>query len=170
VICKSINEIKPFRLPAAVDSRLLHRLSRLNLNCVYNRSFHRAIALLSSVFGQLSHLSLKLKLCSSSSVSDPFIISGDTIQKLCIDRLKPCATYTLNLLLSITNDFKEKIILNSFFKAPFTHRQRPTVIIQENSRLSSNACDSYSFFVYTLPYNGTILETSVFSEYLQMYV
>jgi len=135
---------------------------------VSNRSFHRAVALLSSVFGQLTHLSLKLVMWSS--VSDPFIVSGDTIQQLCIDCLKSCATYTLNLLLIIDNDSEEKIILNSFFKAPFTHRQRPIVIIQENYRLSDSYDGSYSFFVYTSPYNGTILETSLFSEYLQMYV
>jgi hypothetical protein len=154
-------------LPAAVDTHLLHRLSRLTLNCVYNRSFHRAIALFSSIFGQLTYLSLKLDL-GSSEMSDRFIVSGDTIQELCIDRLKPCAIYTLNLLLIIGNDLEEKRILNSFFKAAFTHRQRPTVIIQKNSRFTQNS--SYSFLVYTLPYNGTILETSHFSEYLQMYV
>ncbi|CAF0769752.1 unnamed protein product [Rotaria sordida] len=154
------------KLPTAVNTHFLHRLSRLRLNCFDNRSFHRAVALLSSVFGQLTHLSLKLEIWSS--VSDPFIISGDTIQQLCIDRLKPCATYTLNLLLTIKKDLKEKVILNSFFKAAFTYRQRPAVIIQENSRLSCSTSGTYSFFVYTLPYNGTILETSLFSENLQI--
>ncbi|CAF0994060.1 unnamed protein product [Rotaria sordida] len=154
------------KLPVAVNTHLLRRLFRLSLNCLDNRSFHRAIALLSSVFGQLTHLSLKLEMWSS--VSDPFVVSGDTIQQLCIDRLIPCATYTLNLLLTIKEDLEEKVILNSFFKAAFTYRKRPAVIIQENSRFSCITSDTYSFFVYTVPYNGTILETSFFSENLQI--
>ncbi|CAF1019677.1 unnamed protein product [Rotaria sordida] len=51
-----------FKLPAAVSTYLLHRLSRLCLNCLNNRSFHRTVALLSSVFGQLTHLSIKLEM------------------------------------------------------------------------------------------------------------
>ncbi|CAF4486922.1 unnamed protein product, partial [Rotaria sp. Silwood2] len=82
-------------LPAAVDGFLLPRLSRLSMNCMDKRSFHRAVALLSSVFIQLTHLSLKLFACTS--ISGPLFISGDTIQKLCIDRLKTSFTYTLNL-------------------------------------------------------------------------
>ncbi len=52
--------MKRFRLPVAVDARLLCHLSRLSINCLDNISFHRAVALLSSVFSQLSRLSLKL--------------------------------------------------------------------------------------------------------------
>ncbi|CAF1208543.1 unnamed protein product [Didymodactylos carnosus] len=118
-------------LPAAIDGRHLLYLSRLSINCANNISFHRIIALLSSVFGQLtiSHLSIKLEVFTLNS--GPLIISGDIIQQLCIDRLKPSATYILNLLLYVQYDLEEKIIFNSFSKCPFTNRQQPRVFIQE---------------------------------------
>jgi len=62
-------------MPVAVDIHLLY-LSRLRIDCANNTSFHRAIALFSSVFGQLSHFSLKLK--AYTSIFDPWIISCDT--------------------------------------------------------------------------------------------
>ncbi|CAF4346088.1 unnamed protein product [Adineta steineri] len=80
-------------------------------------SFYRIITLLSSVLGQLSHFSLKLK--GFTSISDPLTISDDIIQQLCIDRLQPMTTYTLNLLLYATDTFEEKRIFNSFFQVPF---------------------------------------------------
>ncbi|CAF3852483.1 unnamed protein product [Rotaria sp. Silwood1] len=115
-------------LPVAIDGFLLPRLSRLSMSCMDKRSFHRAVALLSSVFIQLTHLSLKLFACTS--ISGPLFILGDTIQKLCIDRLKTSATYTLNLSIYVKNDL-EKIIFNSFLKAPFTRRERLKVLIQK---------------------------------------
>ncbi len=47
--------------------------------------FHRAIALLSSVFDQLTHLSLKLE--EYTYIFDSLIILGDTTEQLCINRL-----------------------------------------------------------------------------------
>ncbi|UJR07375.1 hypothetical protein I4U23_011661 [Adineta vaga] len=147
-------------LPVAVDSSLLPRLSRLRMNCVDKRSFHRTVALFSSVFIQLTHLSLKL--FASISISDSLIISGDTIQQLCIDRLRTSAIYTLKLTFRVRND-SEKIILHTFFNAPFTRRQRPKVFIHEYDRwMTTDKC--YYVAVYTLPYNGTILPTYLFSK------
>jgi hypothetical protein len=134
LICKSNyhneSEKNIFRLPAAVDARLIRHLSCLRLNCLSNISFHRAIALLSSVFGQLKHWSLKLQ--AFTSLSDPLIILGDTIQQLCIDHLNPLSTYTLNLCIRAKDDAKDKIHFNSFVKAPFTGRKHPPVIILED--------------------------------------
>jgi hypothetical protein len=62
-------------MPVAVDIHLLY-LSRLRIDCANNTSFHRVIALFSSVFGQISHFSLKLK--AYTSIFDPWIISCDT--------------------------------------------------------------------------------------------
>ncbi|CAF1557658.1 unnamed protein product [Rotaria sordida] len=62
-------------LPTSIDTHHLRYLSRLRINCMNSISFHRIIALLSSVFGQLCHLSLKLE--AFTSISDPLIISGD---------------------------------------------------------------------------------------------
>ncbi|CAF2135136.1 unnamed protein product [Rotaria magnacalcarata] len=84
------------RLPATIDAHLLQYLSRLRINCLNNISFHRTIALLSSIFSQLCQLSLKLE--ANTLTFGSSIISGDTTQQLCIDRLKPMATYSLNLL------------------------------------------------------------------------
>ncbi|CAF2091641.1 unnamed protein product [Rotaria magnacalcarata] len=89
----------------------------------------RIMTLLSSVFDQLCHFSLKLK--SFTSISGPLIISGDIIQQLRIDRLQLMATYILNLLLYATDTFEEKIIFNSICKVLFIQRQRPRVFIQE---------------------------------------
>ncbi|CAF4396006.1 unnamed protein product, partial [Rotaria sordida] len=100
-------------LPTGIDINHLRYLSRLRINCMNSISFHRIIALLSSVFGQLCRLSLTL--AAFTSISDPLIISGDIIQQLCIDRLQPTATYILNLLLYVLDDIEEKIIFNSFF-------------------------------------------------------
>ncbi|CAF4441626.1 unnamed protein product [Rotaria sp. Silwood2] len=150
-------------LPAAVDGFLLPRLSRLSMNCMDKRSFHRAVALLSSVFIQLTHLSLKLFACTS--ISGPLFISGDTIQKLCIDRLKTSVTYTLNLSVYVKNDL-EKIIFNSFLKAPFTRRERPKVLIQKRDSWAIGD-DCYYLVVYSLPYNDTRLPTCLFSRDLE---
>ncbi|CAF2115476.1 unnamed protein product [Rotaria magnacalcarata] len=110
-------------LPAAVDASLLLYLSRLHIYCENSISFRRIIALLSSVFGQLSHLSLKI--VAFLIIPTPLVVSGDIIQQLCIDRLKPLATYNLNIELDVKDDLKHKIIYNSFLDAPFTNRQRP---------------------------------------------
>ncbi|CAF1554477.1 unnamed protein product, partial [Rotaria magnacalcarata] len=107
-------------LPATIDVHLLRHLSRLRIYCLNSISFHRTIALLSSVFGQLRHLSLKLQ--ASTFISGSWIISGDTIQQVCIDRFQPTATYSLDLVLHVENDLEEKIIFNSLFKVLFTHR------------------------------------------------
>ncbi|CAF1380587.1 unnamed protein product [Rotaria sordida] len=151
-------------LPTTIDAHRLQYLSRLRINCRNSISFHRIIALLSSVFGQLCHLSLKLE--AFTLISDPLIISGDIIQQFCIDRLQPMATYILNLLFYIMDDFEEKKIFNTFLKVPFTHRQRPRVFIQE---LDDHDFDDlyHGFMVYTLPYNNTILSSYIFSTDLE---
>jgi hypothetical protein len=154
-------------LPGAVDANLLQYLSRLHIHCTYSNTFHQAIALFSSVFGQLSHLSLKLQ--ASTLTSGPLIISGDIIQQLCIDRLKPCATYILNLLLHVENDLEEKIIFKSFLTAPFVHRERPRVYIQERSNWDIGH-NYHCFMVYTSPCNDTILPSDLFSIDLERYV
>ncbi len=165
-ICKRINNIKLFRLPAAVNAHLLN-LSCLRIHWQNNNSFHRAIALLSSVFGQLSYLSLKTE--AYTCISDPLIITGDTIQQLCIDRLNTLAKYNLNLSFYIRNDFEEKIIFNSFFKVPFAHQHEPKVFILECSNYAYGS-NYHCFMVYTSPYNKTILSTELLSTNSQMYV
>jgi hypothetical protein len=130
-------------------------------------SFHRIIALLSSVWGQLCYLSLKLQ--GITSIVDPVMISGDTIQQLCIDRLQPTAVYILNLLLYIRDDCEEKLIFNSFFKVPFIHRQRPRVFIQELNERDIGP-RYHCFTVYTVPYNNTTLSSHMFSTDLVKYV
>ncbi|CAF2155333.1 unnamed protein product [Rotaria magnacalcarata] len=151
-------------LPATIDAHLLQYLSRLRIHCLNNISFHRATALLSSILSQLCHLSLKLE--ADTLISGPAIISGDIIQQLYIDRLKPMATYSLNLLLYVEHDLEEKIIFNSFLQAAFTHRQKPRTFVQEcnGSDMSSRY---HCFMVYTLPYNGTILLSHMFSTDLE---
>ncbi|CAF4479546.1 unnamed protein product [Rotaria sp. Silwood2] len=151
-------------LPVAVDARFLRRLSHLKLHCMSKRSFHKAIALLSSVFGQLTHLSLKLN--AYTSISGALIISGDTIQQLCIDRLKPSAIYTLNLSVNVIKESEEKIIFTSFVKASFARRERPKVFVQEldNGTIGHNY---HCFIVYTAPYNDRMLPTYLFSTDLE---
>ncbi|CAM4814850.1 unnamed protein product [Rotaria magnacalcarata] len=151
-------------LPAAVDASLLLYLSRLHIYCENSISFRRIIALLSSVFGQLSHLSLKI--VAFLIIPTPLVVSGDIIQQLCIDRLKPLATYNLNIELDVKDDLKHKIIYNSFLDAPFTNRQRPRVFIQErgNFDLGDNY---YCFTVFTSPCTDRILPTYFFSRALQ---
>ncbi len=134
---------------------------------VYYRVYHLFIALLSSVFGQLSHLSLKLDACTLNS--GPLSISGDVIQQSCIDRLKPSATYSLNLYLNVEYDLEEKIIFNSFLKYPFTNRQQPRVFIQECDNFDIGS-DYHCFMVYNLPYNDTKLSTYLFSTDLENYI
>ncbi|CAF4005015.1 unnamed protein product [Rotaria sp. Silwood1] len=153
-------------LPAAVDAHLLSYLSRLHINSKDSISFHRAIALLSSVFGQLRHLSLKLE--SDVVISSPLTISGDIIQELCIDRLNQGAIYNLYLDLHVKHDAKEKIIFNSFLTAPFTNRPRPKVFIQE---LISDDVDHdcHYFTVLTLPCYERKLRTYMFSRALEKY-
>ncbi|CAF4144115.1 unnamed protein product [Rotaria sp. Silwood2] len=162
-----INENDSFdinSLPAAVDAHLLLYLSRLHIDCKDSTSFHRTIALLSSVFGQLSNLSLKL--VALMVISSSLIISGDIIQQLCINRLKPLATYNLNLELNIKDDSKEKIIFNSFINVPFTNRQRPKVFIQERGNFDLGRT-YYCFTVFTSPCHDRILPTYLFSRPLE---
>jgi hypothetical protein len=155
-----------FRLPATIDPHHLQYLSRLRINCLNNISFHRTTALLSSIFNQLCHLSLNLE--ADTLISGSLIISGDIIQQLCMDRLKPTATYSLNLLLYVEDDLEEKTIFNSFFQVPFTHRQKPRVFIQESND-STIGRRYHCFMVYTLPYNDTILLSHMFSKDLEKY-
>ncbi|CAF4319596.1 unnamed protein product [Rotaria sp. Silwood2] len=128
------NKFDTQTLAVAVDARFLCRLSRLSLTCMNTISFYRTMALLVSVLGQLRHLSLKLDI--DAKLPDSLVISGDTIQRLCIDRLNPLATFTLNIMAIINNDMKDKMILNSYFKAPFANRQRPKVVIHDNFSLN----------------------------------
>jgi hypothetical protein len=159
--------MKRFRLPVAVDARLLCHLSRLSINCLDNISFHRAVALLSSVFSQLSRLSLKLD--AYTLATGPLIVSGDTIQQLCMDRLKPLAIYILDLSLYVEDDLEEKVILNSFLEAPFSRREQPKVFIKERDSWNIEP-KCYCFVVHTSPYKGTIFEPFLFPKNLQVYV
>ncbi|CAF3623642.1 unnamed protein product [Rotaria sp. Silwood1] len=147
------------RLPAPIDCRLLLYLSHLHINCIDNVSFHRIIAFLSSIFGQLTQLSFKLEIFTL--LSEPFIILDDTIQKLCIDRLKPWTKYTLNLSFYVEDELKKKIAFNSFLKSPFIFQKQSKVIIQEYS--GYNTTYLYSFVVCTSSYIDTILPTSLFT-------
>jgi len=125
------------------------------------------VALLSSVFGQLNHLSLKLE--ARMLISGSLIISGDIIRQLCIDRLKPMANYSLSLLLNVENDLQDKLIFNSFLKVPFIHRQRPRVFVQEYKNHGiSHTC--HCFMIYTFPYNDTVVTPYIFSTNLQKYI
>ncbi|CAM4834719.1 unnamed protein product [Rotaria magnacalcarata] len=165
---QEINKNKKFdtnTLPTSIDANRLRYLSRLNLNCANSISFHRSIVLLLSIFGQLTHLSLKLR--TSMSLSDPLIISGDTIQQLCIDRLKPFSSYALDLYFFAKEDLKEKSLLKSFVQAPFTSRKRPRVIIRKDPD-EDMYYNTYRFNVYTLPYNGTELTKLLIPENLQI--
>lgn len=156
-----------FRLPATIDAHFLRYLSRLRIHCLNNKSFHRTMALLSSIFSQLCHLSLKLE--ADTLISGLSIISGDIIQQLCIDRLKPMATYSLNLLLYVAHDFDEKRIFNSFFQVAFTQRQKPRVFMQECKDSDMNH-RYHCFMVYTLPYSDTNLSSNMFSTDLEKYI
>ncbi|CAF4475980.1 unnamed protein product [Rotaria sp. Silwood2] len=155
------NNFDIYKLPTPADAHLLCRLSRFSLNCFNKISFHRTIALFSSVFGHLIYLSLKLR--AYLSISDPLIISDDMVQKLCIDRLNLSATFALNLTFDIINDMKDKIIFNSFVNAPFTNQQRPKVFIRNNFSIS-NDHDTYCFVVYTLLYTDTQFGQRIFRD------
>ncbi|CAF3430769.1 unnamed protein product [Rotaria sp. Silwood2] len=150
-------------IPATVNTHLVY-LSRLHIDCTNSISFHRTIVLLSFVFGQLNHLSVKL--VAIVEISSPLVISGDVIQQSCIDRLKPLATYNLNLELDVSNDLEEKIILNSFCNVPFTNRQRPRVFIQERGNYYSGH-HYHCFTVFTSPCNDTILPIYLFCRGLE---
>jgi hypothetical protein len=154
------------RLPATIDPDLQY-LSRLCIHCLNNISFHRIIALLSFIFSQLCHLSLTLE--ADTLISGSSIISGDIIQQFCMDRLKPMATYSLNLLLYVEDDLEEKTIFNSFFQVSFTQRQKPRVFIQECND-SDMSRRYHCFMVYTLPYNDKILLSHMFSKDLGKYI
>lgn len=160
--------MKYFRLPSPVDASLLRYLNRLKIDCANNLSFHRMINLLSAVLGQLNYFSLKL--VSSTSLSNPLIISGDTIQKLCIDRLNPLSIYTLYLSFSVETDLTEKILFTSFVKSSFTSRKRPKVLIHEEHRDLNNYNSNHIFIVYTLPYVDKELTTWFIPEDLEMCV
>ncbi|CAF4932984.1 unnamed protein product, partial [Rotaria sp. Silwood1] len=58
-----------------------------------------------------------------TSIPDPLVISGDTIQKLAIDRIKSLITHILHLLFYVQYGLDEKGILDSFLLSPFTYRQ-----------------------------------------------
>ncbi|CAF0779352.1 unnamed protein product [Adineta steineri] len=148
-------------MPSPIDARQLRYLFRLSVNCEDKISFHKAVALLSSVFGQLTYLSLKL--LATTSISDRLIITGDTIQNLCISRLKSSTFYRFNLLVHVKNDLEEKKILNSFLNAPFVNQseQRSKKIIQEIDDWS--VCEnSYCFTLSTLPYNEIKIPSYLF--------
>ena len=154
-------------MPFFDDARLLRNLVRLRVNCLNTMSFHRTIVLLSCVLNQLIYFSLKLN--SYTSIYDPFSISGKVIQQTCIDRLKPSASYALDLSFNVEKDWKEKEIYNSFVKAPFFRRSKPKVIIQERNNWGIGR-DYHCFILYTSPYNGTNLQTYFFSEHSVVYV
>ncbi len=156
-----------FRLPTTIDTLNVKYLSSLHINCLNNISFHRIVSLLSSLFNQLNHLSLKLQ--ADTLVCGSMIISGDIIQKLIIDRLQPMATYSLNLLLYIENDFEEKIIFNSFHRVEFVQREKPRVIIQECYDPNLGTVE-HCFIVFTLPYNDTTLLSHMFSNDFEKYI
>ncbi|CAF1404229.1 unnamed protein product [Rotaria sordida] len=163
---KENDRINIIRLPVAVQPDRLLYLSRLSIDCANNNSFHRAISLLSSVFNRITHFSLKFE--GYSYLSDPLIISGDTIQELCINRLNPLARYYLHLTFYINNDLEEKIIFNSFFKVPFINQRRPKVFIQETNHFNIGETP-HSFMVYTLPYNDKIFSSSLLTRDLEIY-
>jgi hypothetical protein len=102
-------------------------------------------------------------------MSDHLFISGDTIQQLCIDRLKASAIYTLNLSFCAEND-SEKRILNSFLKASFTGRERPKVFVQKRDHNRMVDATDYYFLLYTLPNKRTELPMYLFSRDLEEYV
>ncbi|CAF1004592.1 unnamed protein product [Adineta steineri] len=149
-------------LPTAIDAHHLKHLSSLHMNCLNNISFHRIVSLLSSLFNQLTHLSLKLE--ADTLVYGSMIISGDTIQKLIIDRLQRMATYSLNLLLYVRNDLKEKRVFNLFRRMEFIQREKPKVVIRECYDRSNLGTDTHCFIVFTLPYNDTTLLSHMFSN------
>jgi hypothetical protein len=149
-----------------IDRQYLLHLLRLRIHSINEISFHRSMTLFSSVLGQLTHFSLKLEVYFATVPE--WIISGDTIQQLCIDRLNSWTKYSLNLLLYVKNDFNERFIYKSFFKVPFTHRQEPKVFLQEY-----HDCDirqnEYSFLVYTSPYCEKTISTYLFSKNAKKY-
>ncbi|CAF2978676.1 unnamed protein product [Rotaria sp. Silwood2] len=155
------NNFDIYKLPTPADAYRLCRLSRLSLICFNKISFHRTIALFSSVFGHLIYLSLKLR--AYSSISDPLITSGDMVQKLCIDHLNSSATFALNLTFDVINDMKDKVIFNLFANAPFINQQRRKVFIRNNFSIS-NGHDTYCFVVYTLPYTDTQFGQRIFRD------
>ncbi len=144
----------------------LCHLTHLKLNCISNISFHRSISLLSSVFGQLTYFSLKLK--AYTSISGPFIVSGDTIEELCLCRLKSSSSYGLDLMIYAEEDLKDKIIFNSFVKS-FSGRKSPSVIILEDLYHSSYRKE-HEFIVYTLPYSGRLIRMSYVPKDSYLYV
>jgi hypothetical protein len=129
--------------------------------------------LLSSVLNQLVHLSVKLDIHAFSC--DPYIVSGDSIQELCFDRLQSSATYTLDLSIETLDDWEEKIVFKSFLKASFVSRCRSRVIIQENSdsswdlNLNNGIHYILKFVVFTLSYNDTSLTPLRLSKNAEMY-
>ena len=153
------------RLPSPVDICHVRSLSRLHLNCIDNSSFHESVALFSSIFGQVDHLSLKLN--AYTFVSGPSILSGDVIEKCSIDRLKRCATYSLHLLFHVFNDFHEKKVFNEFFKVRFVNRNEGKVYIQEYNDCCS---DRHCFLVHTSSYKEKILPINLLSTEAKKYV
>ncbi|CAF4025257.1 unnamed protein product [Rotaria sordida] len=88
-----------------------------------------------------------------------------------LERLLVCIPLIENLSVGVHDSEKYENDNFSIFKLPAavnTYRQPLAVIIQENSCFSCSTSDTYSFIVYTLPYNDIILETSLFSENLQI--
>jgi hypothetical protein len=156
-----------FRLRTSIDVHRLQHLSRLRINCLNNISFHRIVSLLSILFNQLSYLSLRLE--ADTLVTGSMTISGDMIQRLITNRLQPVATYRLHLLLYVTNDLEEKIILNSFHRMEFVQREKPKVVIRECYD-SNQGSDVHCFIVFTLPYNDTTLLSHMFSHDFEKYI
>jgi hypothetical protein len=142
-------------------------LSSLHINCLNNISFHRIVSLLSSLLNQLNHFSLKLE--ADTLVYGSMIISGNIIQKLVIDQLRPMTTYSLHLLLYAENDLEEKVIFNSFHRVEFVQREKAKVMIQECYD-SSQGTAEHCFIVFTLPYNHTTLLSHMFSNDFKKYI
>ncbi|CAM4968317.1 unnamed protein product [Rotaria socialis] len=119
-------------LPAPIDSHHLLYLSRLRIACNNNISFHRIVALLSTVFGQLNHLTLQFEV--DTLPSGPLVISGDTIQRLCIDRLKPSTTCCQNSINPVDLFRNSNELLLSCYK----HEHTLATLGDDNNSLSSS--------------------------------
>lgn len=96
-------------------------------------------------------------------------ISGDTIQQLCNNQLKPYAYYALNLCYHVKNYVEEKKIYKTFEKALFVHRENPRVYFRERDTFYYGV-GSHCFMIYTLPYNERKLPSDLFTADLEKYL
>lgn len=122
--------------------------------------------LFSSVLCQLAHLSISLE--QETDVIDPWIVSGDVLDRTCLARLNDSATYSLQLLCCISYDEKEKKTWKSFLRLPRL-RRRPKVLIQETNHFDVYV-RRHSFVVYTLPSRKGEFSSYFLSRSSQLYV